>query len=204
MKEGEELPDTGQPAHVKRWDVSSQHPVGLLYVVAYVFNWGVNSACSQLIIWAFWKTWEVIICFAPFSLRISAACQHSQWRTAPPVIHRVCSEPQIVAVRPDVFSPSLQLNSNIAQFERDQESTVLIRNIHEYAPWKARNHTMCQSGQDSFFWEEGEEKGHFKWVTRYTLWEVLKWNRKDGVEGMIWTASQTCRNKNLKDSIRGS
>lgn len=29
----------------------------LFYVVAYVFNGGVNFACRHLIIWAFWKTY---------------------------------------------------------------------------------------------------------------------------------------------------
>lgn len=135
--------------------------VGLLYVVAYVFNWGVNFACSQLISWAFWKTWEVIICFAPFSLRISAACQHSRWHSTPPVIHRVCSESQIVAVRPDVFSPSLQLNSNIAQFERDQESTVLIRNIHEYSLESQKSHNVSEWTR-FFLLRRGGRKGHFK------------------------------------------
>lgn len=63
-----------------------------------------------------------------------------------------------MALRPDVFSLSLQLNSNLVQFERDQESTVLIKNIHEFAPWKAKNHIMCQSGQDSILSEERERE----------------------------------------------
>lgn len=51
---------------------------------------------------------------------------------------------------PDVPSLLLQLSSNTAQFERDGETTVLIKNIHAFAPWKARNHIMSQSGQYPF------------------------------------------------------
>lgn len=88
--------------------------------------------------------------------------------SAIPVTHhsaansQVCSEPQITALRPDVCSLSLQVNSNLAPFERDQESTVLIKNIHEFAPWKARNHITCQSGQDSVLREKKKKKCHFK------------------------------------------
>lgn len=51
---------------------------------------------------------------------------------------------------PDVPGLLLQLSSNIAQFERDGETTVLIKNIHELVSWKTRNHIMSQSGQDPF------------------------------------------------------